>query len=136
MLVPLDMNGKQLMNVNYDLKFGDIFKIENCFIHDNHPSSQLLYKILRKRNNNILAPFIVSVPVVLVSFNLPSSFNIKLHDKALIEIGERITNKITRIALKNLNTILLQIYKNGIKHIHFYNLGNSQFDLDVILSYM
>ena len=28
MLVPLDMNGKQLMNVNYDLKFGDIFKLK------------------------------------------------------------------------------------------------------------
>ena len=136
LLVPLDMNGKQLMNVNYDLTFGDIFKIENCFIHDNHPSSQLLYKILRKRNNNTLVPFIISVPVVLVSFNLPSSFNIKLYDKAFIEIGERITNKITRIALKNLNTVLLQIYKNGIKHIHFYNIGSSQFDLDVILSYM
>ena len=26
MLVPLDMNGKQLMNVNYDLKFKDLFK--------------------------------------------------------------------------------------------------------------
>ena len=25
MLVPLDMNGKQLMNVNYDLKFGNLF---------------------------------------------------------------------------------------------------------------
>ena len=136
MLVPLDMNGKQLMNVNLDLKFGNIFKIENCFVHDNHPSSQILYKILRKRNNNTLVPFIISVPVVLVSFNLPSAFNIKLYDKAFIEIGERITNKITRTALKNLNTILLQIYKNGIKHIHFYNIGSSQFDLDVILSYM
>ena len=136
MLVPLDMNGKQLMNVNLNLKFGDIFKIENCFIRNNHPPSKLLYKILRKRNNNLLVPFIISVPVVLVSFNLPSSFNIKLYYKAFIEIGERITNKITRIALKNLNTILLQIHKNGIKHIHFYNIGNSQFELDVILSYI
>ena len=136
MLVPLDMNGKQLLNVNYDFKFGDIFKIENCFIHNNHPPSKLLYKILRKRNNSLLVPFIISIPVVLVSFNLPSSFNIKLYDKAFIEIGERITNKITRIALKNLNTILLKIYKNGIKHIYFYNIGNSQFDLDVILSYI
>ena len=30
MLVPLDMNGKQLMNVNLNLKFGDIFKIIKC----------------------------------------------------------------------------------------------------------
>ena len=29
MLVPLDMNGKSIMNTNFDLKFSDIFKIEN-----------------------------------------------------------------------------------------------------------
>ena len=84
MLVPLDMNGKQLMNVNYDLKFGDIFKIENCLLHNNPPFSQNLHKILRKRNNNLLVPFNISVPVVLHSFILSSSFNIKLHDKASI----------------------------------------------------
>ena len=32
MLVPLDMNGKQLMNVNYDLKFGDLFKVIKCYV--------------------------------------------------------------------------------------------------------
>ena len=32
MLVPLDMNGKQLMNVNYDLKFGNLFKIIKCYV--------------------------------------------------------------------------------------------------------
>ena len=56
--------------------------------------------------------------------------------QAFIEIGERITNKITRINLKNLNPIMFQIYKNGINHIHFYNTGNSQFEVDVIISYM
>ena len=43
MLVPLDMNGKQLMNVNLDLKFGDIFKIENCYV-DPSSSSTLITK--------------------------------------------------------------------------------------------
>ena len=135
MLVPLDMNGKKLMNSNFDLKFGDLFKIENCLLHNNHPSSQNVYKILRKRNNNLLVHFNISVPVVLHSFIL-SSFNIKLHDKAFIEIGKRITNKITRINIKNLNPIMFRIYKNGINHIHFYNTGNSQFEVDVVMTYM
>ena len=135
MLVPLDMNGKKILNTSFDLKFRDIFKIENCLLHNNPQSSQNVYKILRKRNNNLLVPFNISVPVVLHSFIL-SSFNIKLHDKAYIEIGERITNKITRINIKNLNPIMFRIYKNGINHIHFYNTGNSQFEVDVVMTYM
>ena len=135
MLVGYDMNGKKMMNTNFDLKFGDLFKIENCLLHNNPPSSQNLHKILRKRNNNLLVPFNISVPVVLHSFIL-SSFNIKLNDKAFIEIGERMTNKITRINIKNLNPIMFQIYKNGINQIHFYNTGNSQFEVDVVITYM
>ena len=67
MLVPLDMNNQKIMNTNFDLKFGDLFKIENCLLHNNPPSSQNVYKILRKRNNNLLVPFNISVPVVLHS---------------------------------------------------------------------
>ena len=40
MLVPLDMNGKQLMNVNLNLKFGDIFKITNCYVEPITPQQQ------------------------------------------------------------------------------------------------
>ena len=130
MLVPLDMNGKKILNINFDLKFGDPFKIENCLLHNNPPSSQNVCKILRKRNNNLLVPFSISVPVVLHSFIL-SSFDIKLHDKAFVEIGERITNKIVRINIKNLNLVMFRIYKNGINHIHFYNTGNSQYILQI-----
>ena len=129
MLVPLDMNGKKIMNTNFD------FKIENCFLHNNPPPSQNVYKILLKRNNNLLIPFSISVPVVLHSFIL-SSFNIKLNDKAFIEIGERITNKIVRINIKNLNPIMFRIFKDGINHIHFYNTGNSQFEIVVVITYM
>ena len=135
MLVPLDMNGKQLMNVNLNLnlKFGDIYKIVNCYLRNIITSSGR--KILYEKINNNIFPFVVSVPVVLVSINLPS-IDLKLNNKIIIEIGERITNKITRISIKNHNTVLFQIYKNGIKHIHFYNIRKLQFHLDVIVSYM
>ena len=131
----MDMNGKKIMNTSFDLKFGDLFKFENFLLHNNPPSSQNVYKILRKRNNNLLVPFNISVPVVLHSL-ISSSFNIKLNDKALMEIGERITNKIARINVKNLNLTMFRIYKNGINHIHFYNTGNSQFEVDVGITYM
>ena len=36
MLVPLDMNGKKITNTNFDLKFGDLFKLIKC--HVNPPS--------------------------------------------------------------------------------------------------
>ena len=39
MLVPSDMNEKQLMNVNYDLNFGNVFKIIKCYV-DVSPQSQ------------------------------------------------------------------------------------------------
>ena len=32
MLVPLDMNGKKIMNTNFDLKFGDLFKLIKCHV--------------------------------------------------------------------------------------------------------
>ena len=32
MLVPLDMNGKQILNTNFDLKFGDLFKVIKCYV--------------------------------------------------------------------------------------------------------
>ena len=32
MLVPLDMNNQKIMNTNFDLKFGDIFKVIKCYV--------------------------------------------------------------------------------------------------------
>ena len=49
MLVPLDMNGKKIMNTNFDLKFGDIFKIINCYVE---PTSQTHIGILKRKSDN------------------------------------------------------------------------------------
>ena len=32
MLVPLDMNNQRIMNTNFDLKFGDVFKLIKCYV--------------------------------------------------------------------------------------------------------
>ena len=55
MLVPLDMNNQRIMNVNYDLIFGDLFEIIKCtLIYD--PSSQNVYRVLHKSINGRVSP--------------------------------------------------------------------------------
>ena len=65
MLVPLDMNGKQLMNVNYGLKFGNVFKIIKCFV-DISPQSQDSFVKLKSNR----ARFIVNSPVFILTIRL------------------------------------------------------------------
>ena len=62
MLVPLDMNGKQLMNTNYDLKFKDLFKIFKCYFKI---GQQGIRTLLHSKFNNQVVSF--SSPVVLHS---------------------------------------------------------------------
>ena len=78
MLVPLDMNNKKIMNTNFDLKFGDLFKVIKCLII-NDPSSENVYKVLYKFINNAPAlPISFSVPVVLHSLILPKNRKIEM----------------------------------------------------------
>ena len=64
MLVPLDMNGKHLMNVNLKLKFGDIFKIINCYVEPITPQQQPQLKgLLKRKSDNQIVGF--PKPVVL-----------------------------------------------------------------------
>ena len=60
MLVPLDMNNQKIMNVNYDLKLGDIFKIIKCYVE---PPLRTQYGILKRKSDNQQVTF--SNPVVL-----------------------------------------------------------------------
>ena len=75
MLVPLDMNGKQLMNVNLNLnlKFSDIFKTIKC--DTRYTSDRRSFLLVRKDNHHILS---FSVPVFInsyFSFSVPVFIN-------------------------------------------------------------
>ena len=59
MLVPLDMNGKQLLNVNLNLKFGDIFKIIKC--DTRYSSDSRSFVLVRKDNNHVFFIFCWSI---------------------------------------------------------------------------
>ena len=66
MLVPLDMNNQKIMNVNYDLKFGDLFKVIKC--HFKAGRRQSFRPLLYKKSDNQILSF--SNPVVLPARNL------------------------------------------------------------------
>ena len=74
MLVPLDMNGKQLLNVNLNLnvKFGDIFKIIKC--DTRYASDRRSFILVRKDNNQIFS-FSVGVYINSITFHNKQTFD-------------------------------------------------------------
>ena len=72
MLVPLDMNGKQLLNVNLNLKFGDIFKIIKC---DTRYSRDRRYFILVRKDNNQIFSFNNGVYINSITLHNKQPFN-------------------------------------------------------------
>ena len=64
MLIPLDRNNKKIMNTNFDLKFGDLFKLFKCYFK---VGRQGIRTLLRTKNNNQVISF--TTPVVLHSIN-------------------------------------------------------------------
>ena len=130
MLVPLDMNNQRIMNTNFDLKFGDLFKIIKC--HVSPPLQQKLHVVLTKKSD--FQPVSFPVPVVLLSIILTNTL-IRYFNKGFIEISERSLNSNKRIKFND-NLTMFLIFDNGIKYFHFYNTGNSQFNVDIVISYM
>ena len=129
MLVTLDMNNQRIMNTNFDLKF-DLFKLIKCYV--NPPSQQTLHGILTKKSDS--QPVSFPVPVVLHSIILTNTL-IRYFNKGFIEISGRSLNSKKRIKFND-NLTMFLIFDNGINYFHFYNTGNSQFNADIVVSYM
>ena len=72
MLVPLDMNGKKIMNTNFDLKFGDIFKVIKC---DTRYSSDRKYFIVVRKDNHQVLSFSSPVIVYSITFHNKKTFH-------------------------------------------------------------
>ena len=92
MLVTLDMNGKKFMTTNFDLKFGDLFKIFKC--RTSYTRVRSTFYLTRKSDNQTLS---FSVPVFLHSITFFN--NHKFHKDAVIRI---VTKGLSRdIEIKN-----------------------------------
>ena len=140
MLVPLDMNGKQLMNVNFNLKFGDIFKIIKCHTVYSHNRS---FFVLARKDNNQFFSFSVGVYINSMTFHNNHSFD-KNATMTLSTIGLSpdyvilLSNELVNTGPVRHLTPWLE-FSRGLRNVKFINLKNnirSPFDVDVIVSYM
>ena len=141
MLVPLDINGKQLMNVNLDLKFGSIFKIFKCSVK---PLAQQSVSVLFKKSDDQILSF--SVPLVvhsLMIYNHPKlnnnsyvSFNPNSHPDHRRQINLNSTPSIKGSNISYAELLMMCVFTTGLRHVSFVNIGNSQFNADIVLTFM
>ena len=139
MLVPLDMNGKQLLNLNLNLKFGDIFKIIKC---DTRYSRDRRYFILVRKDNNHMLGFSVGVYINSITFHNKHPFD----KNAIIEFQVRGLNQhIIKLSSLVIDTGLTRNltpwmeFSTGFNRIKLTNLTNNlrfPFDVDIIVSYI
>ena len=128
MLVPLDMNNQKIMNVNYDLKFGDIFKIIKCYVT---PPLQTHFGIINRKSDNQHVTF--SNPVVLHAIIVKKIIS---DNNQYINIISRGFGKNIRISLNNYPFTTLEIFDMGIRLFRFFNTGQKQFDVDIAITDM
>ena len=138
LLVPLDMNNQKMLS--YELKFGNLFKIIKCYTKF---VQQRNFAILMKKSDNQQISF--SIPFVIHSITL---FNQqKFGNKPYISIIPKGLGFRRIISLDNLpsqsslndactDLPMMCIFSTGIRYIAFHNVGNSQFDVDIIITYM
>ena len=142
MLVPLDMNGKQLMNVNLNLnlKFGDIFKIIKC--DTRYSRDRRSFTLVRKDNNHVFS-FLVGIYINSITLHNKQPFD----KNATIIFSVRGLQNHHAIKLSSLvvdtglhcNLSPWLECTSGLNNITLNNLTNNlrfPFDVDIILSYM
>ena len=129
------------MNVNYDLKFGSIFKIVNCFT--SYFIQENLHILFNSATRNF---FRDSVSLVIHSILIYKKFN--NNNAYLILTPNNAPDKVKRLDLGNtpikgenteyLEFPMMSIFTTGIKFIKFYNTNTKSrtFSVDIILSYI
>ena len=128
MLVPLDMNNQRIMNVNYDLKFGDLFKIIKCYVP---PPSQSHFGILTRKSDNQHVTF--SNPVVLHAIIMRKKFS---SGNPYVMIVSGRGGKDVRIIFNKYPYTSLLIFERGIRFFRFYSMGQEQLDADIAITDM
>ena len=126
MLVPLDMNNKKIMNTNFDLKFGDLFKLIKCYVE---PPLQTQYGILKRKSDNQQVTF--SNPVVLHAIIIKKNIT---YSNQYIDIVPSGLGTHIKILLNNFSRTTLEIFETGIRFFRFYGTGNQRFDVVIAVS--
>ena len=129
MLVPLDMNGKQLMNVNLDLKFGNLLKLIKCRVKP--LAQQNLSELFQKSDDQILS---FSVPILMHSIIIYTL--IKFNNNSYFSLVPNGNDFTRQISLNNFPTVkgsnvdcadlpMMCVFPCGLRHIGFNNLINN-----------
>ena len=142
MLVPLDMNNQKLINVNLNLnlKFGDIFKIIKC---DTRYSNDRSFFVLVRKDNNHVFSFSVGVYINSITFHNKHTFDknatIRFNAVGLSTDYEiKLSSLVVDTGLVRNLTPWLE-FSRGLRSVRLNNLINNlrfPFDVDVIVSYM
>ena len=140
MLVPLDMNNQNILN--YELKFGNLFKLIKCYAKPLRSSSSNPLSpsaVLVKKSDNQNVSF--SMGFVIHAFTL---YTRQVFSQASIQITT--TNRLNRFIsipkllstndsfCNDISTIC--VFENGIRNISFHNTERTQFDVDLVISYI
>ena len=135
MLVPLDMNGKKIMNTNCDLKFKDLFKIFKCYFKVGQGGIRTL---LHSKFNNQVVSF--SSPVVLHSINLHKTGfnNEKIRILGISNKEDIFINLNRNLSYTYMNTThftMMFIIDSGIRYIELRRYQGNVFDVDLALAF-
>ena len=135
MMVPLDVNGKKLMNTNFDLKFKDLFKMFKCYFK---VGQQGIRTLLHSKFNNQVVSF--KSPVVLHSINLhKTGFN---NEKIRIlgisnaeDIFINLNRNLSYTYMNMTHFTMMFIIDSGIRYIELRRYKGSNFDVDLALAF-
>ena len=138
MLVSLDMNGKQLMNVNYDLKFNDLFKIKRCYFSINPKDKK--YYLYQTSNNNILSLVKLFVMHALIIYRtIIFDETTVLFDNNNLELSQIHIRRFPHSYHKTRNKIyitMLFFLDEGLNYIKLRKYSGQNFNTDIFISYI
>ena len=140
MLVPLDMNGKKILNTEYDLKFGSLFKLIKCYPR---PIPKINGGDLYKLSDRQIFSFSVPIVIHMISIrHLPTcNNNVNILFDGKDAFGD--TNLIYYDPSWQNNKInfqqhlpLMFIFYKGLNYIRFLGTGSATFNVGILISYM
>ena len=141
MLVPLDMNNQRIMNTDFDLKFGDLFKLIKCYVK--FIPQQNLAVLTKKSDNQFLSFSIAVVVHSIILFNYQSFGNnphLMINPNGVSFLRRIITlDNLPSQTNRNkfcIDLPMMCVFTTGIRNTSFCNTGKSQFDADSVITYM
>ena len=122
------------MNTNFDLKFGDLFKLFKCYFKVGRQGYRAL--LFKKSDNQALS---FTTPVILHSINLhETGFNNEKIRILGISSKEDIYINLKRDSytyMHNTHFTVMFMFNSGIRFIELRNYRGNDFDVDITIAF-